>query len=348
MKKFIDKEKNRIITVLNVDEAKKILEMYINYCLGKRDATKGRLNLVKYLGDFIQYSEKKDITRFYDILVKDKETFEFSKSDLKAYESLLAFFELYNNIENGEFELNAVTNYINSAVTKKQTIDSKVENKEELTFEEKLNNIFFNKDFHLSILAKNACEKWEEMLKQRIEQSENGIDVTLKEEIAYQDLLALCDSDNLITTSISNQDKAFDQDKNSQQDSKQETVISNSENQGEAKKQEIISNDPEPDIQIDVDEKKEDNNQTNEKKDEEVIGPIIVNNVEENNEHDGQEGKKEDDEEIIGASTIREATQDVSLRDAAGLFNDAIDNLSKKNNNSSENSDSSYKTLRDQ
>lgn len=323
MKKFIEKESGRIVTVLTVDEAKKILEMYINCCLGKREVTVGRLNLVNYLGDFVKYSEKKDVSRFYDILVRDKENYEFSKNEQKSYESLINFFEIYNNIEKGEFDLNTVSNYISTAMTKKEALDLKIEKNETLNFEEKLNSIFFNKDFDLSILAKNACSKWEELLKQKIEQSEGGVDITLKEEIAYQDLLAICNGNAGVMAKF---------------EIKKEPDI---------KEMQTESENVDELLKIDIDDNsfEENKKQIVEEKDENVVGPIIVNSVE--NKEDKKEERKEADDEIIGASTIRDVTQDVSLRDAATMFNDAIDGLSKENN-SSEDTDTTKGTLRDQ
>ena len=54
-----------------------------------------------------------------------------------------------------------------------------------------------------------------------------------------------------------------------------------------------------------------------------------------------------DKDEIIGASSIREATEDVSLRDAANTFNEAIDDIKKNNNQSNSNNGTSFGTLRD-
>ena len=332
MKKIIDKESGRIISILNVDEAKKILEMYINYCLGKRDATQGRLNLVNYLGDFVKYGDKRDVTKFYDVLVKGKDSFEFSKNDMKAYESLMTFFEMYNNIEKGDFDVAALSSYINSANSKKQEIEAKLLNNEDLSFEEKLNNIFFNKDFDITILAKNACEKWEEQLKRRIEENNGELDVSLKEEIAYQDLIDLCSSNTSKANTIKNDNKKDVENITTNVEDKQEEPINSNDMDKEPKN--------EPEV---------------EEKDQSEVGPIINNIAEKEKEETKEEPKKEekpndkpssDDDLIIGSSSIREATQDVSLRDAANMFNDAIDNR-LKNNNSSQ-SDTSYGTLRDQ
>lgn len=348
MKKIIDEKSGRIVSILNVDEAKKILEMYINYCLGKRDATQGRLNLVGYLGDFIKYADKKDIVKFYDVLAKGKDSFEFSKNDAKAYESLMAFFEMYNNIDKGEFDVTAISNYINSATAKRQEIETKVLNNEELNFEEKLNNIFFNKDFDVTILAKNACEKWEEQLKERIKQNNGELDVSLKEEIAYQDLLDLCNGVTKVSTDVDSKEK---------EETKQEEV--------EPKEEKVEEKSNQAPFGIDIKTEKEDESKEEKKEEpeQEVQGPVIVNKseepkdkevVEESAKDDNKEETKKDekndikppfeDDLIIGSSSIREATQDVSLRDAAGMFNSAIDDAQKNSNSS----DTSYGTLRDQ
>lgn len=304
MKKFIDKETGNIITVLNVDEAKKILEMYIEYCQGKREVKKGRLNLVNYLGDFIKYSSEKDMSKFYDILLKLKETLEFSKSEQKAYDSLLSFFEIYNKIDKGEFEISGVINFITNEINKKQLINEKINNSEELNFEEKLNNIFFNESFDLSILAKNACKKWNELLKERINAANGEIEVSLKEEIAYQDLLAFSNKDNLIVSLKNNSIE----NGNDKEDEKSKVLK-------EEKRNEEI---------------KEEERKIELRDEEAFIGPIITSNS----------------EEAINADKIKEATEDVSLREAADTFNDAID-ASKNNNSNNSNDSSSFGTLRD-
>ena len=359
MKKIIDNESGRIISILNVDEAKKILEMYINYCLGKRDVTQGRLNLVGYLGDFIKYADKKDITKFYDVLAKSKDSFEFSKTDLKAYESLMAFFEMYNNIDKGEFDVAAISTYINSATTKKQEIDTKLANNEELNFEEKLNNIFFNKDFDVTILAKSACEKWEEQLKEKIKQNNGELDVSLKEEIAYQDLLDLCNGVATPTPKAketSENKEPVKEEKNEEVEEVQGPII-NFES-SETPKEESKTEEKD---EVKEEEKKEET-------EEEVQGPIInfvssdtskEDKKDEKAEEPADEKKEEkndskpsfEEDLIIGSSSIREATQDVSLRDAAGMFNSAIDstvNDKEKENNSNSSDSTSERTLRDQ
>lgn len=359
MKKFIEKETGRIVTLLSVDEAKKVLEMYINYCLGKREVKSGRLNLVNYLGDFIKYSSNKDIVRFYDTLVKDKETFGFSKNDLKAYESLVTFFELYNGIEKGEFNIMNVSDYIMSSMSKKETIDKKIQEGQELNFEEKLNHIFFNKDFDLSILAVDACKKWEEVLKRKIGENPDGIDVSLKDEIAYQDLLAFSNGEKLqpLTTTVEIKKENFaeeikkDQVSKTQSPSLEDVKI---EDGGKEKEIPQVSNTSEV-----MNKKEVDTSKNDESKKEENFGPIILNTVDENKKEEKQQKEEkqdvpEQDEIIIGSSGIREATQDVSLRDAAGFFNRAIDDVSKKdsNNNSNNTSNDSdffggYGSLRD-
>lgn len=329
MKKFIDKDSGKIVTVLNVDEAKKILEMYIEYCQGKREVKKGRLNLVNYLGDFIKYSNEKEMSKFYDILLKMKENLELAKQEQKAYDSLLSFFEIYNKIDKGEFEVSSVTTFITNAISKKQAIDEKISNGQELNFEEKLNNIFFNENFDLSILAKNACNKWDELLKDRINASNGEIEVSLKEEIAYQDLLAFSHKDNML---VSNKIDIKEDIENNDKEDDKESEEKNDEIKDEIK--DDINN-----VQNTLEEHK---------KNEEFVGPIIVNNIDKDSKEEKDEIKNNNEEdEIIGASSIREATEDVSLRDAANTFNEAIDDIRKNNNQSNSNNATSFGTLRD-
>lgn len=349
MKKFIDKESGKIVTVLNNDEAKKILEMYIEYCQGKREVKKGRLNLVKYLGDFIKYSNGKDMAKFYDTLLKLKENLELSKTEQKAYDALLSFFEIYNKIEKGDFEVSSVTSFITNTMSKKQTIDEKILGNQELNFEEKIVNIFFNEDFDLSILAKNACDKWDEILKEKINSSNGEIEVSLKEEIAYQDLLALSNKENVIVSLKENKENNFIENEEKVEE-KTEEINVNVEGEDEI----AVEAEGENEINSGKKEEVEEENKT-EKEQENFVGPIIVNSF-----NDEKEDKKEssDSEEIIGANTISEKTSDVSLRDAANLFNQAIDEVKENNNqdgnsnNDSNNDDtqsssSSYGTLRD-
>lgn len=323
MKKFIDEKSGKIITVLNNDEAKKILEMYIEYCQGKREVKKGRLNLVNYLGDFVKYSNEKDMSKFYDILLKLKGNFEFSRNEQKAYDSLLSFFEIYNKIDKGEFEVSKVTSFITDTISKKKNIDEKILGNQELNFEEKINNIFFNENFDLPILAKNACNKWDELLKQKINDSNGEIEVSLKEEIAYQDLLALSNKEDIL---VSNK------------------IIEDTEKDDENKEiiNEQIPQDNIEDLSIDVDEnnsqESEEKKEDKEDKDEKIEEKNVTN----------------EEEEIIGASTIRDMTEDVSLRDAVGTFNEAIDSVKENNNQNADsnnsntlNSSTSYGTLRD-
>ena len=108
-----------------------------------------------------------------------------------------------------------------------------------------------------------------------------------------------------------------------------------------------------------MNKKEVDTSKNDESKKEENFGPIILNTVDENKKEEKQQKEEkqdvpEQDEIIIGSSGIREATQDVSLRDAAGFFNRAIDDVSKKdsNNNSNNTSNDSdffggYGSLRD-
>lgn len=355
MKKFIDKESGKIVTLLNNDEAKKILEMYIEYCQGKREVKKGRLNLVNYLGNFIKYSNEKDMSKFYDTLLKLKENLELSKAEQKAYDSLLSFFEMYNKIDKGEFEVSSVTSFITNTISKKQTIDEKILGNQELNFEEKIVNIFFNEDFDLSILAKNACDKWDKILKEKINSSNGEIEISLKEEIAYQDLLAFSNKENVIVSLKENEENNFVESEEineiedkAEEEEKTEEINVNVEGEDE------IDVEAEVEAETEIDKKEEVKEET-EKEQENFVGPIIVNSF--NNE---KEDKKEsaDSEEIIGADTIREKTSDVSLRDATDLFNQAIDEVKENNNqdensnNDSSNSDtqgssSSYGTLRD-
>lgn len=326
MKKFIDEKSGKIITVLNNDEAKKILEMYIEYCQGKREVKKGRLNLVNYLGDFVKYSNEKDMSKFYDILLKLKGNFEFSRNEQKAYDSLLSFFEIYNKIDKGEFEVSKVTSFITDTISKKKNIDEKILGNQELNFEEKINNIFFNENFDLSILAKNACNKWDELLKQKINDSNGEIEVSLKEEIAYQDLLALSNKEDIL---VSNK------------------IIEDTEKDDENKEiiNEQIPQDNIEDLSIDVDEN---NSQESEEKKEDK------EDKDDKDEKIEEKNVTNEEEEIIGASTIRDMTEDVSLRDAVGTFNEAIDSVKENNNQNADsnnsntlNSSTSYGTLRD-
>lgn len=374
MKKFIDKESGRVVTLLNVDEAKKILEMYINYCLGKREVKIGRLNLVNYLGDFVKYATNKDMAKFYDVLMKEKEAFGFSKSDLKSYESLVAFFEIYSGIEKGEFDIINVSNYIMEAINKKKLIDQKINDSSDLNFEEKLNHIFFNKDFDLSVLAQDACKKWEELLNKKIGESPDGIDVSLKDEIAYQDLLAFCDGEDFQTEVKTPENVTQHEEKKVEPIVVEHNAIKEEKKDNNVKVQPVAASKKEEiEVSVPLEEtkvelKKEEVKEVakeeikEEKKPEENFGPIIVNAINDKEEKDKQDKKhdNEQDEIIIGSSSIREATQDVSLREAAGFFNDAIDDISKNNqntnsgtsNNNSGSSDDSdffggYGTLRD-
>ena len=336
MKKFIDKETGKIVNLLNTEEAKKVLEMYINYCLGKREVKVGRLNLVNYLGDFIKYSNEKDIVKFYEILVKQKDSYEFSKNDMKAYEELVSFFEMYTNIEKGEFDITGIADYIININNKKENIESKMEAGKQLNFGEKLNSIFFNKDFDLSILASLTCKKWEEKMKQQLNDSEDGIDINLKEEIAYQDLLALSNGGNE-EVRISADEIVEESEEHVQEDEVDKDIIV-----GDDPVEPVKETEPETEInsepiskteEVNEEEKNEEPKQEEEKEQEEVMGPIILNQLDKNETEEKKEEPKEEhheDDEIIGSSSIREATQDVSLRDAAGFFNSAIDDLSKK------------------
>lgn len=336
MKKFIDKESGRIVSLLTVEEAKKVLKMYINYCLGKQEVKKSRLNLVEYLGDFVNYSEQKDISRFYDILNKEKEGFQFSKSDVKAYESLMSFFEIYNKIENNNFELSAISNYITSAISKKTSIDKKVKNGEELNFEEKLNNIFFNKGFDLSILAKNACAKWEEGLRGKIEQSDGQIDVSLQEEIAYQELLELCtlDDEDFVESTIPTEETIQVQ---SQTNEINTSEVNEDNNEGAVNENTTYAENVSDNSIISEDNTSKMNEQNNpqegiininEEENQEVIeGPIIINNEENNNaeQEDKAANEVQEDDTVIKPSDVKQATEDVTLRDAADFFNGALD-----------------------
>ena len=364
MKKIIDKQSGRIISILNVDEAKKVLKMYINYCLDKQEVKKSRLNLVGYLGDFINYSEKKDIAKFYDILVKEKDGFEFSKTDAKAYDSLISFFELYSNIENGTFELNNVSSYITSAVEKRANIESKLKNGEELNFEEKLNNIFFNKGFDLNLLAKRACQKYEESLKEKIEQNSEGVDVSLQEELAYQDLVDLC---SLSEEDINKNTEVIQEpEEKVEEEEKEETVeIKEQPVEDEAKEeteQEVETEETtdaqdnqenEQELVIEDDEK-EDNSDT-QNVEQEVGAEETASqeaNSEEQDNNDNQDVNNNDSSEnetVIQPDEVQQATGDISLRDAADFFNGALDGFAdtKKEDSNDDSSDSFGGTLRD-
>ncbi len=341
MKKFIDKESGRIVSLLTVEEAKKVLKMYINYCLGKQEVKKSRLNLVEYLGDFVNYSEQKDISRFYDILNKEKEGFQFSKPDAKAYESLMSFFEMYNKIENNNFELSAISSYITSAVSKKASIDRKIENGEELNFEEKLNNIFFNKGFDLSILAKNACAKWEEGLRNKIQQADGQIDVSLQEEIAYQELLELCTLDDkdiveiTIPTEETIQEHLQMSEVNSHEinedNNENVNVDENTSDDKNVSDNSAINEDNASKMDEQNNPQEAFTNANEEEKQEVIEGPIIINSDENTNSE--QEDKASnviednsiEDDSIIKPSDVKQATEDVSLRDAADFFSGALD-----------------------
>ena len=355
MKKIFDKQSGRIISILNVDEAKKVLKMYINYCLDKQEVKKSRLNLVEYLGDFINYSEKKDIAKFYDILVKEKDGFEFSKADAKAYDSLISFFELYSNIENGTFELNNVSSYITAAVEKRASIESKLENGEELNFEEKLNNIFFNKGFDLNLLAKHACQKYEEDLKEKIEQNADGVDVSLQEELAYQDLLDLCsmsEEDIKINAEIAEQadEEVGEEAAEETEDAKEQTVENDIKEETEEINDVQDSKDDEQELVIEDDGSTQSEGQ-------EIEAQQDVNeenNSEEvQNDTDSQDSNSDsnEDDTVIQPDEVQQATGDISLRDAADFFNGALDGFAdtKKDDNEDNNddSDSFGGTLRD-
>ena len=381
MKKFIDKETNEIVTLLTVDEARKIFKMYINYSQGKQEVKLGRINLVDYLGDFVKYANEADLAKFYDTLVKEKDGFELGKQEQKGYDMLLNFFEIYSAIQKGDITLSKVTSYIASNIDKQESISKKQSNNEELNFEENISRIFFGTNFDLKTLAKKACEIWNENLRKKIEQNTDGIEISLQEEIAYQELYEISSGKVPTKKNISNQVKEENKEKivtSNEEEIKDEKIkeelkekndeaITGPIVMGQINEDEIKGNDKNV-IEEKVREDKQSENNTNQEND--VIGPIFVNAIdnEKQKENKSDKDKKSSNEdEIIGGSklnqqdsteeekqsifnskkndetinsnNIRQATSDVSLRDAAGFFNNTVDRVNNNNGNNNNNDD---------
>ena len=381
MKKFIDKETNEIVTLLTVDEARKIFKMYINYSQGKQEVKLGRINLVDYLGDFVKYASEADLAKFYDTLVKEKDGFELGKQEQKGYDMLLNFFEIYSAIQKGDITLSKVTSYIASNIDKQESISKKQSNNEELNFEENISRIFFGTNFDLKTLAKKACEIWNENLRKKIEQNTDGIEISLQEEIAYQELYEISSGKVPTKKNISNQVKEENKEKivtSNEEEIKDEKIkeelkekndeaITGPIVMGQINEDEIKGNDKNV-IEEKVREDKQSENNTNQEND--VIGPIFVNAIdnEKQKENKSDKDKKSSNEdEIIGGSklnqqdsteeekqsifnskkndetinsnNIRQATSDVSLRDAAGFFNNTVDRVNNNNGNNNNNDD---------
>lgn len=187
MRRYIDEKTGKIVNILDKDEANKIVKILIDYFFVEGSVPAGRLNLVSYLKDYIRLANIEDLKEIADYITEYKKGLKISKEDDEEFETLHQFFRVYKDLEETKISLEDISNYISEMTDKKDELESKEQ--KDMSKKDKILSFVLDKDMDFKVLAKLACDAWENNLKEQMNSGKKEVHVSLEEEIAYQDLL---------------------------------------------------------------------------------------------------------------------------------------------------------------
>lgn len=187
MKRYFDEKTGKIVNVLTVEEANRIVKIVIDYFFVDTNMPKGRLNLMSLLRDFIKLASLDDISKFTKYIEEYKQTLKLNKEEQENFAMLYQFFKVYQDYSNENLNIEEAANYILEKRNQKELIEKKDAN--ELTQKEIILKVLFEKGFSFDRLAKVACETWEKKIQDKIKKDKQEVIISIEQEIAYQDLL---------------------------------------------------------------------------------------------------------------------------------------------------------------
>lgn len=261
MKRYIDEKTGKIVNILNIDEANKILKILVDYFFTNSNMPTGRLNLVGLLRDFMKLSKIEDILKLIDYMDEYKKNIKLSKEEEENFNILYRFLSVYKEFYDSKMNIEDATNYISDMSIKKDEIAKISEN--DLSKKDKILKVFFDNGFSLNRLAKISCDTWEKKINNQLNNDKKEAIISIDQEIAYQDLLEFAGKDDLQFSANEVSD-----------------VIKKKDNEVELNKNEKLDinikiPEKKPEVKVDVEIKKDENTE----KKEEKIPTIQINNI---------------------------------------------------------------------
>lgn len=271
MKRYIDEKTGKIVNILNVDEANKVLKILVDYFFTDSNMPNGRLNLVGLLRDFMKLAKIEDILKLIDYMDEYKKTLKLSKDEEENFNSLYRFLSVYKDFYDSKMNIEDATNYISDMAIKKDDIAKKAE--KDLSKQDQILKVFFDNGFALNRLAKISCDTWENKIHNQLSNDKKEAIISIEQEIAYQDLLEFAGKDDLEFSA--NDIKETHNDSKKKDSEKIEEV-------NKTEKLDINIKIPEKksEVKVDVETKKEENTE----KKEDKIPTIQINNIKANDE----------------------------------------------------------------
>lgn len=333
MKRYIDEKTGKIVNVLNIDEANKVLKILVDYFFTDSNMPNGRLNLVGLLRDFMKLAKIEDILKLIDYMDEYKKSLKLSKDEEENFNSLYRFLSVYKDFYDSKMNIEDATNYISDMAIKKEDIAKKPE--KDLSKQEQILKVFFDNGFGLNRLAKISCETWENKIHNQLNNDKKEAIISIEQEIAYQDLLEFAGKDDL-------QFSANDVDDNTKKKDNEKV-----EEVNKTEKLDISIKIPEKkqDTKVDVETKKEENTE----KKEEKIPTIQINNIKTNDEDMSMKVKNiemPNDLDTLKVENVEkkeEKVPTIQINNIKGLEDDVPSKPKKENSGESE-----QKSRRDQ
>lgn len=299
MKKYIDKETGKIINSIDGAEAIQIIGMYFEHTFGKVKMNSAKMKFLTYLSTYMKTATKADITSIIEYLESKKSQINLNdEASSQKYTTLLKLFRLYLDLNSDEIDIIRAYQVIATLESTKESIKESKSNGMELRPKETMLAELMDNGFEFKSYAPEICKKWSDNLKSKMQNGE--VEVSLDEEIAYQDLLDF----NISDTSILNKssDKKVQNKKTDvklQEEVKEEKFETKTE---ELKKEEVHE----------------------EPKEQEV--PEIVVTVPEDKKVEEQVKK----EEKIQPEQISKKTQEVDLKESIDFVNQILEDKKDK------------------
>lgn len=343
MKKYIDKETGKIVNEINNQEAIQIIGMYFDYTFGNAKMTGVKMKFLTYLSAYMKKAKKADIEEIVNYLEAKRKDVDLDNNVVsQKYSTLMKLFKLYLDLNSEQIDIVRAYQVIATLETTKENIKKSKTNGGELSPKEAMLAELMENGFEFKSYAPEICKKWEENLKAKIEKGE--VEVSLEEEIAYQDLLDFNISDTDLLNKTSNK-KQTQRKVEVEQEEKPEVI---KEQEKGTEKENIIEIKPvkvKEEIQPIKIEIKDDNTQldseqnlkSEEKKIEnkkEDIPQIVVTMPED------EEKQIKSKEEKIQPEQLSKKTQEVDLNDSLDFVNKILEDDKKaKKSDTSTNED---------
>lgn len=188
MKKYIDKETGKIINLIDNTEAIKIIGMYFEHTFGKIKMNGAKMKFLTYLSTYMKTATKEDIEKIINFLNLQKPKVNLNnESDSQKYATLMKLFKLYLDLNSDEVDIIRAYQVIATLESTKENIKVSKNNGIELKPKEIMLSELMDNGFEFKSYAPEICKKWYNSLQQKMQNGE--VEVSLEEEIAYQDLL---------------------------------------------------------------------------------------------------------------------------------------------------------------